>query len=167
MFYLISIEYVGANKLDSRGHIIGDSETVQLTTTPPKTNMSGEVLVNGWLGTTNDWSHNALGEFKTLEDALEELKILGFTSRVDSDSCNVVSEWQRPSAALEKWSAEDWLLNTMGAELICKDYDITAETTDDELEIISDNINKEAEGDNVNLFGSMELLMELRNDLRD
>jgi hypothetical protein len=167
MFYLISIEYVGPNTLDSKGNIIGDSETVQITTTPPRTNMSDEVMINGWLGTTNDWSSHALGEFKTLEDALSELKSLGFTSEVESEENGVFSEWQKPSAALEKWSAGDWLLNSLGREGICKEYCIAAETTDEELEKISERMDSAANEDGINLFGSMDLIVEIRDDLID
>lgn len=132
MFYLISSEYVGPNKANSAGDIIGDSETIVITTTPPTANMSGEVLTSGWLGTTNDWASYAKGEYKSLELALAELKDLGFTSELNFNDIvqGAVSAWQRPSAALEKWTACDWLGNAMSDKEICSEYKITSGTTD-------------------------------------
>lgn len=37
--------------------------------TPCRKNLSKEPLINGWLGTTNDWSEYALGEFETEDEA--------------------------------------------------------------------------------------------------
>lgn len=169
MYYLVSSEYVGANESDSSGNIIGDSETITITTTSPITNMSGEVLTHGWLGTTNDWASYAKGEYDSLELALAELKELGFTYQVDTDDVTDgdVSVWQRPEAALEKWSAGDWLGNAMSNEEICTEYKISANTSDDQLVKISDKIDKDAENDGIKLFGSMDLLVEIRAELKD
>ncbi len=169
MFYLVSSEYVGPNTTDSRGDIIGDSETVKITKTPPTTNMSGDILINGWLGTTNDWSSHALGEFETLDDALAELKSMGFTSEIETtdEEEGVIGEYQKPSAARDNWNAGEWLLDSLGTEGICKEYGITAETTDEELEKISDKMDAEALEENINLFGSMDLIVELRDELID
>lgn len=167
MFYLISNEYVGPNEKDSRGNIIGDSETIVITKKQGTTNMSNEPISNGWLGTTNDWSSYARGEFSNLDDALAELKVLGFTSQIDDDDMDAISAWQKPRAALEKWGAGEWLIDTMGSEWVCNEYNITENTSDEQLIGISDKIEAEATKENINLFGCLDLITELRDELRD
>lgn len=64
MFYVIEDKYVGPNQDQ---HV--DADTITISTTPAKTNMSHEVKLHGWCGTTNDWSVHAYGEYETLEAA--------------------------------------------------------------------------------------------------
>ncbi len=58
MFYAIDVTYVGPSKQPD--HLY---QRIRIQTKPGHTNMSGEEKVKGWLGTTNDWNHEALGEF--------------------------------------------------------------------------------------------------------
>jgi hypothetical protein len=62
MFYVIETEYVGPNENP-------DSHTYHIQTCPGRKNMSHEPAVSGWLGTTNDWSRTAHGEFETIQAA--------------------------------------------------------------------------------------------------
>jgi hypothetical protein len=79
MYYLIEREYVGPNKRDSRGNVIGDSRVMEIWNAPGVTNMSREVRIHGWLGTTADISSTACGEYETIEAARAEAKQRGFT----------------------------------------------------------------------------------------
>jgi hypothetical protein len=61
-YYITSSEYIGPNrpKVDTR---------ITIMTAPGRTNMSNEARLTGWLGTTNDFSCYAHGEFETEEAA--------------------------------------------------------------------------------------------------
>ncbi|MFW6118841.1 MAG: hypothetical protein ACOC7S_00745 [Planctomycetota bacterium] len=63
--YVVHVEYVGPNR--EKHHADGDY--VVLTPDPPRTNLSGEVKTEGWLGTSNDWSKWAYGRFESREAA--------------------------------------------------------------------------------------------------
>lgn len=65
-FYLVEREYVGPDRdsdNDIENHVFG------IWSEPQCTNSSHQPLIEGWLGTTNDWSETAMGEFTTLEEA--------------------------------------------------------------------------------------------------
>ena len=71
MLYVIEMEYVGPDQrraLNSHFYIVQDQ--------PGRMNMSKEVCLQGWLGTTNDWSEHAHGEFETLDEAQEAIEKL-------------------------------------------------------------------------------------------
>lgn len=61
-FYPIWLEYVGPN--DVVGHL---KTRIRIRKMPGTKNMSGEPCVDGWLGTTDDWSKTALGELDAAE----------------------------------------------------------------------------------------------------
>ena len=64
--YIVEHTYVGPDDLK-------ESLIIEVRTAPGTTNMSHEELIEGWLGTTNDWSCRAKGEFDSLEEAVEWL----------------------------------------------------------------------------------------------
>jgi hypothetical protein len=74
----------------------GDAIRYFIRTSPAKTNSSREEKTSGWLGTTDDTSVHALGEYDTKEKAVEAI-------REDSPSGHVllhsVDEWR----GAEKW----------------------------------------------------------------
>lgn len=64
------------------GHIHEDETWLEVHALPGRKNMSHEACTSGWLGTTNDISATALGEFeivsvqsKYLKDGREQIKI--------------------------------------------------------------------------------------------
>ena len=69
-YYVLSRCYVGPNQ-----HDINDVENIldghyyYISTEPGRKNMSREVAITGWLGTTSDISKTAHGEFETIESA--------------------------------------------------------------------------------------------------
>lgn len=64
MYYITEINYVGPNP---EQHI--DADRIEIVTEPPRENMSKEICIDGWCGTTNDWSMYAHGEYETPEAA--------------------------------------------------------------------------------------------------
>jgi hypothetical protein len=67
-WYLIEIKYIGPNR-ESKGR---RAHMVRVLDQPARTNLSGEIRLEGWLGTTDDWDEHALGEF-TKEEAVTYL----------------------------------------------------------------------------------------------
>lgn len=65
MFYVIEINYIGPRHLEE--HL--DLDTIEIKTRPALTNMTKEERIQGWCGTSNDWSVEAHGEYATVEDA--------------------------------------------------------------------------------------------------
>lgn len=94
--------------------VVGDTRIIRIQTTPGKTNLSHQKRTKGWLGTSNDYSEYARGEFKSIEDARAEAHRLGFTEEDESDGLDefeddVLEQWVTPDAKLEHWDAMDYL----------------------------------------------------------
>ena len=66
MYYIIETNYAGANK--NRDQYV-DLDRIEIRTAPAKTNMSHQVRIEGWCGTTNDWAVYAHGEYATIAEA--------------------------------------------------------------------------------------------------
>ena len=171
-YYLILSEYVGPNSKDSRGNIIGDSRIMGIYTSPGITNSSHEARVGGWLGTTNDESLTAYGEFNSMESARRDAHRLGFTERRSTDddefspiSDDLVEEWLTPAAAREQWDADDYFHGCCSRDVTIDTYGINANTTDDELDLIIEQVEAEAEIAGVELHGLTKLFHGLRDDL--
>lgn len=167
MFYLLSSDYVGPNERHSDGNIRGDSEVMSICTEPGRTNQSHEVRVDGWLGTTNDTSRSAHGEFETVEEARTEAARLGFTAtpRADEDDYglddDVIEQWVRPEAAREQWDAADWF-STVGAAGVAAEYGITAESTNAEIAAASELAYEQAVTAGFEVHGIEDYMLELR-----
>jgi len=71
MYYIIETNYVGPNAAQ---HV--DADTIEITTVPAVSNSTGQVRLNGWCGTTNDWSVHAHGSYATLSDAMSAIEDL-------------------------------------------------------------------------------------------
>jgi hypothetical protein len=171
-FFLIQSEYIGPNKKDSDGNWIGDSRVMTISTVCGKTNSSHEERPDGWLGTTNDNSLTAYGEFNTLDEARAVAHALGFTENaIDSDDDfrdeSDVEQWITPEANRAQWDASDWFINGLGSVGTCAEYGITAETTDDELADAVEVAEGEDCASDVVLHGTLELFTQLRDELRD
>lgn len=68
MYYLQSEEWVGPrDPQTARPDQYG--KTIIITSTPGRMNMSRRSLIEGWLGTTNDWYRYAHGEYPTEDEA--------------------------------------------------------------------------------------------------
>lgn len=169
MFYVIRSEYVGSNTVDSTGAIIGDSVEMMITTQIGQKNLSREDCSEGWLGTTNDISLNACGEFKTLEEAVSHVNDKGFTveKESESDDKNVISTWISESANRDKWDAGSYYIDGLGTEETIKEFGLTADSTFEEISSMAEKAECEARNENIELFGTLEMLENLRDELKE
>jgi hypothetical protein len=130
MYYVISTCYVGPNPQQKL-----NLDTIGIYTVPGRTNSSREIRTNGWLGTTNDWSKFAYGEFETIEDARAEIMLRGpcrlanrewVRSDYDQNEMGCVELYMvGRHEALSGGESADWCYNGRS--------NITAETTDAEI----------------------------------
>ncbi|MGA2226677.1 MAG: hypothetical protein ABSH41_19735 [Syntrophobacteraceae bacterium] len=171
MYYLIEHKYVGPNKMDAQGNFYQKSMTIQ--TTPGKANMSHEKRTKGWLGTTNDRSATAHGEFENLDEARKRATELGYThilrgetEYISDEEEGFVEQYISEADARKQWDADAWFLHENSREAMCREYGITAESTDDELQRLTDSAEEDARSDGVELHGTYELFEELRDELR-
>ena len=173
MFYLVVDEYVGPNKKDSTGNFIGDSRVAEIWNKAQKTNSSHEDRIEGWLGTTNDNSRTAYGEFETIEEARAAATELGFSEERDiygeyytfDENDSVIEAYVSKEASLEQWDADDWFYSSNSRESIAESYGITKDTTDDQLFEIARDAEKEAESDGIKLHNCYASMEELRDYL--
>ena len=78
MLYLIEVTYVGPQ--DQPKHL---RQRIRIQDRPGTKNMSGEPCKRGWLGTTNDWNHEAIGAMD--EDAARKA-LCGLGIQIPDDS---------------------------------------------------------------------------------
>jgi hypothetical protein len=161
-YYLVEANYVGPNKKDSDGNRYPHGELF-IQTCPGTTNMSHEERVTGWLGTTNDISQTAHGEFNALEDARAAADALGYTEADDvgCDDPDVIEMRLSEQDALEQWEAEEWLEPASASDL-----HIAAGTTDERLADIADDLQADALADGRHVHDLCERLTEIRDELR-
>lgn len=69
MYYVIEHVYVGPNPDQNT-----DADYIEVASKPARTNSSNEIQINGWCGTTNDWSVIAHGEYTTEYNAIAAIK---------------------------------------------------------------------------------------------
>lgn len=159
-YYVLSSEYVGPN-LSERFN----SHTVWISTKPGRTNMSNEPRTDGWLGTTNDWTHYAHGEFDTIDEAREAIiEMLGEDRRlIDNEEFNEDAIETYAASQYEEWDSEnsvDWCYDARD--------DITDETTDERIDEIVSECEEVAnsEGFTLDCDAVTEMLTERRDELR-
>lgn len=167
-YYVISTTYIGPNQ-----HTTNDSDNIldgdyyDICTKPGMTNQSREERIEGWLGSTNDWSLTAHGAFETIEAARE--KIASEIGRPLAD-CRTRPEgyytYGPPADEVERyyvspytdvWNAGDYA-GTEGIE---------ATTSDEEIAKIAEEIGELAEKGKILLIGDVkEWLTEVRDGLK-
>lgn len=177
-YYVIETEYVGPDEKHQgpSGHYF------DITTEPGRTNQSGEVRIEGWLGTTNDWKEDAHGEFETLEqaqayveeqveDGAPELEFEDYNPN-DPEGPGVIVERRQVSRYAFEWDAAEWGNNVASNDSDrAGEFGVTAETTDAELEQIAERLQREAEqqadSDGLPLLtGTVKWLQGLRESVR-
>ena len=50
-----------------------NSRQYEIYDQPQRTNMSGEIKINGWLGQTNNINRSALGKFSSIDEAIASI----------------------------------------------------------------------------------------------
>jgi len=152
-FYVIEHENVGPNANPLNLHYV-------IQSIPGVTNSSHEILVDGWLGTTNDNAEYARGVYDTIDQAREFISksAPGFTADTETDFYNdvIIEMWQD---CREVWNVGDWLYDGVKGE-------INAHTTDQEIKILAADYAKLAESENIYLDGDVEdYLVDFRENL--
>lgn len=166
-FYIVETIYAGPNPNDSQ---YVDADTIKITSTPARGNMSGEIVTKGWCGTTNDWAVYAHGEYASLESAQSAVaEIFGETRYCDpgynefeSDDPDVVEVYKPGKyAPMSSQETADWSYE-------CIESDIQADTSDDQIS----ELIKEYEAE-VNSYGNTldsdieEFMKKARQEKRD
>lgn len=164
MFYIIETNYVGPNKDQ---HV--DADEVRIQTEPGRTNSSRQERTDGWLGTTNDWAEVAHGEYETEEEAREAIEERFGECREravgsdpvndDPDGCVVavfkIGKFEKMS---REWTA-DWINPGLQS-------DVTADTTDEELEALIEEWEGECNGEGYTLDSrAIDMAREYRDEL--
>lgn len=167
MYYVIETSYVGPNQKQDR---YVDASHIDICTAPAVTNSSHEERIDGWCGTTNDWSVHAHGEYETIEAARSAIEeIFGDVRGCDIDGRDfefddetVVESYKignfipLSSEASINW-AYDWIENS-----------IQADTTDVQVEELVAALEEEANENGFSLDGSLEnYVLDHRQHLRD
>jgi hypothetical protein len=137
-----------------------ETRTYTIRTTCPTTNMSGEELDNGWLGTTNDIWRYAHGAFDTIEAAraLIQEKMPGAEQLGNDDPESDDEIWGHDPESL--WLAADWLGNSTDDEI-----GLHAGMTATEVDALATEIEAEAaEHDSIIITDSVESFLQRRLD---
>lgn len=180
MYYLITTMYCGPNLDQHRT----DGRFAVVQERPGCTNMSHEPKTKGWLGTTNDWSERAHGEFETIEAALAKAAELGYTVTPEDEQHKLDDRmWfdadgniaGRPVAF--RWHADCDIDVFDAADFyhICRaevidNYGITATSTDDDIDAAAARCDAdciaEYDGDRrLVIDGTANLLRQWRDEL--
>lgn len=163
-FYLIWREYLGPNRED---HL--NDNFYFITTKPARYNMSHQICLDGWAGTTNDWSVTALGEYSTIEAAreciLENDEYATEIPETDEfyphdmiDDYEILEVYREtPYIRLDPESTYNWIFP--GTE-------INPDATDEELETLAETLEKEAQSEaGYTLTDLLEILKTYRDEL--
>lgn len=161
MYYIVMTEYVGPNPQENL-----DSDVIDIRTSPARKNMSGEICVNGWCGTTNDWSCTAHGEYPSIEEAISAIEekfgeVRECDAESESDNPDVVKAYKQGKfIPMSRRETAGWLWEAMKE-------DIVADTTDDQLENLGEEYEKSANEEGMTLEYIQDILEEYRQKLRD
>lgn len=166
MFYIIETVYTGPNQTQDQ---FVDADTIEIGTEPARGNCSGEIILNGWCGTTNDWAVYAHGEYETVEEAEDAVKrIFGPVHEEDAngdafenrDESVVKVFKQGEYEPMSKEAAGNWL-----AAAIYEDIDAT--TSDDRIQELVEEYEGLAndEGYTIDSGDLQDLLEKRRQDL--
>lgn len=175
-YYLIQHYYVGVNKRDRDGNPIGATwNWMQIYTRPGYTIQGGQVRTDGDLGTYNDFSSYACGEFEDLEDAISMAADEGFTHQFEPDKYpysafeedSSVGYWRKEEDGREQMDAREFFLSVSDREQACLEYGITAEMSDTDLYEAAFRAEEEAREHNYEIHGCTEFFEELREELRE
>lgn len=170
-FFVIKHSYIGPNPNDPENIM---QERWDIRDEPGQTNVSLEPKIEGWLGSSGDWSSDAYGEFATIGDARAYIaKRVGHLVPMEEDEDDL------DEGVVEAYRAhiETIVIDVEGWWGSCDAFyfGLTAETTDEEIaEIASeemDNARREIEDNEGGIpafDGDLEaFIIGLRDDLRE
>lgn len=160
MYYVIESKYVGPNRED---HLTDHEIAIA---TKPGITIRHEEKTNGDLGTWGDWAGYAYGEYKTMDEAREKVASIcsdeGFREGPDSDDPNdvevyIVGEYPK----LNRSETGDHIYEGLS-------IDISASTTDAEIEGLADQYDNDAREHNgftLDIDVCEEMMREHRDSL--
>lgn len=171
MYYISEVNYEGVNQNQD---IYADVNQIEISTEPPVENMSKEIKLEGWCGTTDGWATYAHGEYNTIDEAVKAVKEIFGTVR-EEDPNGVAFESMEPDLVkvfkpgkyaqmgyneTEEWAYAGFL------------HDITAFTTDELIQELVESYEHEANNQGYTLDSYLDVMMrdrrkELREELED
>lgn len=158
MFYLIETNYVGPNQDQN-----ADADAVRIQTKPGRTNSSHEERTEGWLGTTNDWAEYARGKYETEEAARAAIEdLFGECREVELEACiddGVVAAFRLGKfEPMNREATENWIYSGLKC-------DVTADTTDEQLETLIEEWEAQCNSEGYTLDGSaIDMAREYRDE---
>lgn len=151
------------------GEDIGPSDAQEkiyyISTAAPRTNLGGTIVTAGWLGTTDDVAAYAHGAYDTLEEArrhiFSELADIGYR---EADDVMIYGDLVEAylAHALPAASAE----GTIEYSYEAIREDVTATSTDDDIEDLIHALCAEAEGARLDRGALRDAIWEYRDSLR-
>ena len=160
-YYIEEIRYCGPNPQDEK-YI--DFDRFEITIAPPRTNLSGEIRVNGWLGTSNDVARYAHGAHESLAAAAGVVEhMLGHEFRRDPEP----SEFHDVLAVYRLGRHEPISDEALGIWL--QDVDVPADVDDADLIQQAEQLISELEdtGARASVVRVCECLETLRDNARE
>ncbi len=164
MFYIVEVKYVGPNPLDAKNI---DANKIEIRNLPALSNSSAKVIVDGWCGTTGDFSTYAHGEYESASAAREAITArFGAVRTGNIEECYEmdVLEVYLPGkhVPLSPSATCDWAFDEM-------QNDISADITDDQIKKLIDlyQNNANSEGCKLHCATLEENMIQHRKELRD
>lgn len=161
MFYLTSYNYTGNQDT------VHDADYIEINTKPARANLSGAEIISGWCGNTNSWSVTAHGVYQTIEEARAAITgIFGEVRPVAIEEIYAVRgedvvEVCKPGK-YEPMTSEHTL--NWSAESIAAD--VTADTTDKQIERLISKYEREANREGFSLHSDiLSYMQEHREEL--
>lgn len=171
-FYVIENRYVGPNRnnLETDWENIVRGHSYDIQNEPGRTNMSGQIKMNGWLGNSNDCWSAAHGEFETIEAAeafIQEHADDTVREAIDHPDVDLPHIVARYYVGPENyWDAGDWLDGVVFRKpgfVKVDDEIITPNTTNEELEKLAEELETKAQNNGIELWYTMKTLEEYRD----
>jgi len=168
-YYVIEKEFVGHADINTGRDLMVNGHYFEVRDEPGRKNMSREVAVGSrtepvWLGTTNDWSAYARGEYETEDAAIANACTLaeahGCGHRfADTGEPGALDGYPRAYVGDDEWAnvvdAGEWL-----AEIGDDELGIHADMSEDEIDAAIVVINDIAHDDGVRLWGTESFIRE-------
>ena len=165
-FFVISTTYIGPNQHTTNdADNILDGDYYDICTSPGSTNQSKEVRIEGWLGSTNDWSLTAHGAFDTIEAARECVADQIGRPVTECRTYPATHEDDKPDddSVVERYYASRYESVCHAGDYVGSDA-IDATTSDEEIEKTAKEVHDTAEKEGIQLLGSVaDWLREVRN----
>ena len=163
MYCIIERSYVGPNRAQNV-----DADTIEISTTPARTNQSNEPRTEGWCGTTNDRYVYAHGEYDTIEEARAAIALkFGVTrdvttaARAQCDDEDVIEIHKAGRyEPMNRGATEDWVYDGL-------QHDIEATTTDERIAELVAEYEGAANEQGMTLDSLEDIMLARRQQLRD